>query len=246
MITINFRITPDLRFGNLGLFCDKIVLLSQSWSNTASQETEMSPKADLVPFEEALDRIYVTAAGESSLSIFQSQASDPNFLLPEGLEEHNELVQEELWNLIELNSENERTGIENEEELQGYPTGVVSRENVEKRPAAGLLSKREKLFRLLQKLPSQKKRKVRRCNNVKRGPVRQSSEPCNNKNDKKPSLRREMRRFADLFEFHRQQQRGKPKQLKGTKGPGSSDGRARGARKATKGKKSPSVPQKVP
>ena len=144
-------------------------------------------------------------------------------------------MQEELWKLVELNSENERTGVEYEEELEGYPTGVVSREN-QQRPSS-LLSQREKLFQLLQKLPSQKKRKVRRCN-IKRGSVGQSSEPCkSSKNVKKPSLRREMRRFADLFEFHRQQQRVKPKQLKGI------DGRARGARKATK--KSPSVPQKV-
>jgi len=183
------------------------------------EEREMSPKADLLPFDEALDRMYVTA---------------------EGLEEHNELVQEELWKLIE----NERTGIENEEELQG-----VVRENMQIRPAAGLLSKREKLFQLLQKLPSQKKRKVRRCSNTKRGSAGQSSdEPCSNKNLKKPSLRREMRRFADLFEFHRQQQKVKPKQpRKGSKRPKSSsiDGGPRGARKANPGKKSPSVPQKV-
>jgi len=180
------------------------------------EERELSPKTDLLPFEEALDRMYVTA---------------------EGLEEHNELVQEELWKLIELDSENERTGVENEENFQRHSF----REN-RQRPAS-LLSKREKLFQLLQKLPSRKKRKVRRC--VKRGSGK-GSEPCGSKNTQKPSLGREMRRFADLFEFHRQQQRVKPKQQKkGTTRPNSSSNRVRGARNATSGKKSPSVPQKV-
>jgi len=191
------------------------------------EERDMSPKADLLPFDEALDRMYVTA---------------------EGLEEHNELVQEELWKLIEINSENERAGIENGEELEGY--SGVGRGNMQKMPAASLFSKREKLFQLLQKLPSHKKRKVRRCNNTKQGSAGQSSdEPCSSKNSKNPSLRREMRRFADLFEFHRQQQKVKPKQPKQrSKRPNSSssiDGRPRGARKANPGKKSPSVPQKV-
>ena len=160
-----------------------------------------------------------------------------HFLSPEGLEEHNELVQEELWKLIELDSENERTGVENEENFQRHSF----REN-RQRPAS-LLSKREKLFQLLQKLPSRKKRKVRRC--VKRGSGK-GSEPCGSKNTQKPSLGREMRRFADLFEFHRQQQRVKSKQQKkGTKRPNSSSNRVRDARKATSGKKSPAVPQKV-
>ena len=145
-------------------------------------------------------------------------------------------MQEELWKLIQLDSENERTAVENEEELQGHSV----REN---RQPASLLSKREKLFQLLQKLPSRKKRKVRRC--IKRGSGK-SSKPCSSKNTPKPSLGREMRRFADLFEFHRQQQRVKPKQQKGTKRPNSSSSsRARGARKATPGKNSPSMPQKV-
>ena len=196
----------------------------------------MSPKADLLPFEEALDRMYVTA-GEAS---FKSQTFDSYFLSPEGLENHNELVQEELWKLIELDSENERTGVENEEELQGHSI----REN--QQWPASLLTKREKLFQLLQKLPSRKKRKVMRC--IKRGSGK-SSEPCGSKNTQKPSLGREMRRFADLFEFHRKLQRVKPKQQKGTKRPtssnSSSSARERGARKATPGKNSPSVPQKV-
>jgi len=166
----------------------------------------VSPKADLLPFEEALDRMHVTA---------------------EGLEEHNELVQEELWKLIELDSENERPRIENEEELEGH-----SVREIQQQPAS-LFSKREKLFQLLQKLPSRKKRKVRRC--IKRGSSGKNSELCGGKNTPKPSLGREMRRFADLFEFHRQQQRVKPKQQKGTKRPNSSSSsRARGARKATR------------
>merc|ERR1711971_485846 len=93
--------------------------------------TQMSPKVDLLPFDEALDRMYVTA---------------------EGLNEHNELVQEELWKLMDLDSENERTGVENDEELQKH-SGVF-RENMQKRPPATSPSKREKLLQLLQKLPS--------------------------------------------------------------------------------------------
>ena len=143
-------------------------------------------------------------------------------------------MQEELWKLIELDSENERTGVENVEELQG---DFFSREN-----PSSFLSKREKLFQLLQKLPSRKKSKVRRRCKTKRGLLGKSSKLCGSKNTQKPSLGREMRRFADLFEFHRQKGRVKPKQPKRpTTISSSSSFRARGARKA--GKKS--VPQKV-
>merc|ERR1712066_815475 len=86
------------------------------------EELEMSPKADLLPFQKALDRIHVSA----------------------GLEEHNEVVEEELWKLFELNSENERT-----EDDGGYIFDAVNH-NIQ-RP----ISKREKLFQLLQTLPGQ-------------------------------------------------------------------------------------------
>ena len=151
---------------------------------------------------------------------------DINFdlLLLAGLEEHNEVVEEELWKLFELNSENKmaRTGDDG-----GYIFDAV-KQNVQ-RP----ISKREKLFQLLQKLPSQKRKKIKRNKNMK---SIQGSE-FRGTNARKSSLRQEMKRFADLVEFHRKEQRVKPKP--------KTDSRLRGARLTRQRKKSRSVPQKV-
>ena len=78
---------------------------------------------------------------------------DINFdlLLLAGLEEHNEVVEDELWKLFELNSENEMARTDDDE---GYIFDEVNH-NMQ-RP----ISKREKLFQLLQKLPGQKRRKI--------------------------------------------------------------------------------------
>ena len=141
---------------------------------------------------------------------------------------------------MELNSENERTEPD-QAEAGGFSVGGVTA-NIPTRPtsptrSATSLSKREKLFQLLQKLPRHKKRrKVRRC-----GGKRGSGSGLCGKNVKKSSLRGEVERFADLFEFHRKQQRVIPK---GSKRP-NIGARGRGARKASAGEKSASMPQKV-
>ena len=95
------------------------------------------------------------------------------------------------------------------------------------------ISKREKLFQLLQKLPGQKRRKIKRNKNMK---SIQGSE-FGGTNARKSSLRQEMKRFADLLEFHRKEQRVKRKP--------KTDSRPRGARLTRQRKKSRSVPQKV-
>ena len=77
---------------------------------------------------------------------------------------------------------------------------------------------------------------MRRC-----GGKRGSGSGLCGKNVKKSFLRGEVERFADLFEFHRKQQRVIPK---GSKRPNIGD-RGRGARKASAGEKSASMPQKV-
>ena len=150
------------------------------------------------------------------------------FLLLAGLEEHNEVVEEELWKLFELNSENEMARTEDD---GGYIFDEVNHNM--RRP----ISKREKLFQLLQKLPSQKRRKIKRNKNMK---SIQGSE-FRGTNARKSSLRQEMKRFADLVEFHRKEQRVKQKPGKSPK----TDFRLRGARLTRQRKKSRSVPQKV-
>ena len=157
---------------------------------------------------------------------------DINFdlLLLAGLEEHNEVVEEELWKLFELNSENEMARTD-EYDDGGYIFDAVKR-NMQ-RP----ISKREKLFQLLQKLPGQKRRKIKRNKNMK---SIQGSE-FGGKNARKSSLRQDMKRFADLLEFHRKEQRVQRKPGKSPK----TDFRLRGARLTRQRKKSRSVPQKV-
>ena len=138
------------------------------------------------------------------------------------------MVEEELWKLFELNSENEMARTEDD---GGYIFDAVNH-NIQ-RP----ISKREKLFQLLQKLPGQKRRKIKRNKNMK---SIQGSE-FQGTNARKSSLRQEMKRFADLLEFQRKEQRMKRK-------PGESpkpDSRPRGARLTRQRKKSRSVPQKV-
>ena len=141
---------------------------------------------------------------------------------------------------MELNSENERTEPD-QAEAEGFSVGGVTA-NIPTRPtsptrSATSLSKREKLLQLLQKLPRHKKRrKMRRC-----GGKRGSGSGLCGKNVKKSFLRGEVERFADLFEFHRKQQRVIPK---GSKRP-NIGARGRGARKASAGEKSASMPQKV-
>jgi len=177
------------------------------------EEADQSEKADLMPFDKTLDRMYLT----------------------EELGEQNEL-----WKLMELNSENERTEPD-QAEAEGFSVGGVTA-NIPTRPtsptrSATSPSKREKLLQLLQKLPHHKKRrKMRRC-----GGKRGSGSGLCGKNVKKSSLRGEVKRFADLFEFHRKQQRAIPK---GSKRP-NIGARGRGARKASAGEKSASMPQKV-
>ena len=153
---------------------------------------------------------------------------DINFdlLLLAGLEEHNEVVEEELWKLFELNSENEMARTD-EYDDGGYIFDAVNH-NMQ-RP----ISKREKLFQLLQKLPGQKRRKIKRNKNMK---SMQGSE-FRGTNTGKSSLRQEMKRFADLVEFHRKEQRVKQKP--------KTDSRLREARLTKQRKKSRSLPQKV-
>ena len=141
---------------------------------------------------------------------------------------------------MELDSENERTESD-QAEAEGFSIGGVTA-NIPTRPtsptrSATSLSKREKLLQLLQKLPHHKKRrKMRRC-----GGKRGSGSGLCGKNVKKSSLRGEVERFADLFEFHRKQQRVIPKGSKRQ----NIGARGRGARKASAGEKSASMPQKV-
>ena len=143
---------------------------------------------------------------------------------------------------MELNSENERTEPD-QAEAGGFSVGGVTA-NIPTRPtsptrSATSLSKREKLFQLLQKLPRHKRRrKIRRCGG-KRGSG-QDSGLCG-KNVKRSFLRGEVERFADLFEFHRKQQRVIPNSSKRP----NIGARGRGARKASAGEKSASMPQKV-
>ena len=151
-----------------------------------------------------------------------------DLLLLAGLEEHNEVVEDELWKLFELNSENEMARTDDDE---GYIFDEVNH-NMQ-RP----ISKREKLFQLLQKLPGQKRRKIKRNKNMK---SIQGSE-FQGTNARKSSLRQEMKRFADLLEFQRKEQRMKRKPGKSPK----PDSRPRGARLTRQRKKSRSVPQKV-
>ena len=140
------------------------------------------------------------------------------------------MVEEELWKLFELNSENEMARTD-EYDDGGYIFDAVNH-NMQ-RP----ISKREKLFQLLQKLPGQKRRKIKRNKNMKSS---QGSE-FGRTNARKSSLRQEMKRFADLVEFHRKEQRMKRKPGKSPK----TDSRPRGARLTRQRKKSRSVPQKV-
>ena len=156
----------------------------------------MSPKADLLPFQKALDRMHVS--GEMHFCSRNKININFDLLLLAGLEEHNEAVEEELWKLFELNSENEMARTVDD---GGYTFNAVNH-NMQ-RP----ISKREKLFQLLQKLPSQKRRKIKRNKNKK---SIQGSE-FRGKNAGKSSLRQEMKRFADLLEFHRKEQRVKQK-----------------------------------
>ena len=138
------------------------------------------------------------------------------------------MVEEELWKLFELNSENEMARTDDDE---GYIFDEVNH-NMQ-RP----ISKREKLFQLLQKLPGQKRRKIKRNKNMK---SIQGSE-FGGTNARKSSLRQEMKRFADLIEFHRKEQRVKRKPGKSPK----TDSRPRGTRLIRQRNKSRSVPQKV-
>ena len=140
------------------------------------------------------------------------------------------MVGEELWELFELNSENEM-GRTDEYDDGRYIFDEV-KQNVQ-RP----ISKREKLFQLLQKLPAQKRRKIKRKKSMK---SIQGSE-FGGTNARKSSLRQEMKRFADLIEFHRKEQRVKRKPGKSPK----TDSRPRGTRLIRQRNKSRSVPQKV-
>ena len=151
-----------------------------------------------------------------------------DLLLLAGLEEHNEAVEEELWKLFELNSENEMARTNDD---GGYTFDAVNH-NMQ-RP----ISKREKLFQLLQKLPSQKRRKIKRNKNMKSS----QGSKFRGTNIGKSSLRQERKRFADLLEFQRKEQRMKRKPGKSPK----PDSRPRGARLTRQRKKSRSVPQKV-
>ena len=134
------------------------------------------------------------------------------------------MVEEELWKLFELNSKNEMAKTNDD---GGYIFDGANH-NMQ-RP----ISKREKLFQLLQKLPGQKRRKIKRNKNMK---STQASE-FSGTNARKSSLRQEMKRFADLLEFHRTEQRVKQKP--------KTDSRIREARLTRQRKKSRSVPQKV-